>query len=89
MIKTDLTGILDFIGQEELDLDNGRRLLRDLKGGASGYTGTGWLDFPNAHEPGLVKAIGDASAKIVSESAALVVVGIGGSYLGARAALEF
>ncbi len=89
MIKTDLTGILDFVGQEELGIDKGRRLLRELAGGKTGLSGTGWLGFPAAASPSLTASVRSAADKIAAESAVLVVIGIGGSYLGARAALDF
>jgi glucose-6-phosphate isomerase len=88
MIKADLTGIQPFIRQEELDLAHGRELYKELANGTIGFTGTGWLDFPRTHDDGLVAAVNAAAQQIASDSAALVVIGIGGSYLGARAALD-
>lgn len=49
----------------------------------------GWLDLPEqalADEAGLARL--EAAAELIRKSEALVSVGIGGSYLGARAALE-
>ena len=89
MIKTDLGGILSFIGQEELCADGGRRDLQDLKGGKTGLSGTGWLEFPREAGKALTDPIKDAARRIASDSEALVVIGIGGSYLGARAAIDF
>lgn len=47
----------------------------------------GWLDLPGAPD-GELQRIEDAAKRIQDENDCLVVVGIGGSYLGARAAME-
>ena len=47
----------------------------------------GWMDLPGG-DPAEVKRIWAAADKIRSESDVCVVVGIGGSYLGPRAAIE-
>ncbi len=49
----------------------------------------GWLDLPVDYDKDEFARIEKAAAKIREDSDALVVIGIGGSYLGARAAIEF
>lgn len=49
----------------------------------------GWLDLPVKYDRTEYKRIKAAAKKIRKESEILVVIGIGGSYLGAKAALEF
>ena len=49
----------------------------------------GWVDLPVEFDKEEFERIKKAAAKIKSDSKALVVIGIGGSYLGARAAIEF
>ena len=49
---------------------------------------TGWLDLPVNYDKGEFARIQKAAQKIQSDSKALVVIGIGGSYLGARAVVE-
>lgn len=49
----------------------------------------GWVDLPVNYDKDEFERIKKAAAKIKSDSRALVVIGIGGSYLGARAAIEF
>ena len=49
---------------------------------------TGWLDLPVNYDKGEFARIQKAAQKIQSDSKALVVIGIGGSYLGARAGVE-
>ena len=49
----------------------------------------GWIDLPVAYDKEEFARIKKAAEKIRNDSEVLVVIGIGGSYLGARAALEF
>ena len=49
----------------------------------------GWIDLPVDYDKDEFARIKKAAEKIQSDSEVLVVVGIGGSYLGARAAIEF
>lgn len=50
---------------------------------------TGWLNLPFNYDKDEFSRIKKAAQKICSNSDILVVIGIGGSYLGARAAIEF
>lgn len=49
----------------------------------------GWIDLPVDYDKEEFARIKAAAAKIQQDSEVLVVIGIGGSYLGARAAIEF
>ncbi len=49
----------------------------------------GWLDLPVDYDKEEFDRIKKAAKKIQSDSEVLIVIGIGGSYLGARAAIEF
>ncbi|MCF2679139.1 glucose-6-phosphate isomerase [Faecalicatena contorta] len=49
----------------------------------------GWIDLPVDYDKEEFARIKKAAAKIQEDSEVLVVIGIGGSYLGARAAIEF
>ena len=49
----------------------------------------GWLDLPVAYDKEEFARIKAAAAKIQSDTDVFIVIGIGGSYLGARAAIEF
>ncbi len=49
----------------------------------------GWIDLPVNYDKEEFDRIKKAAAKIQSDSDVLLVIGIGGSYLGARAAIEF
>jgi glucose-6-phosphate isomerase len=49
----------------------------------------GWIDLPVDYDKEEFGRIKEAAKKIQSDSEVLIVIGIGGSYLGARAAIEF
>lgn len=63
------------------------KLLESRQG--PGHEFLGWLDLPVKYDREEYKRIKAAAKKIRRESEVLVVIGIGGSYLGARAAIEF
>lgn len=89
MVKVDLSGAKSFftpIGPDYSMVSDAHRSLFEHTGLGSEYTG--WLDLPARIISGELKQILSCAAKIRSNSQALVVVGIGGSYLGARAAIE-
>ncbi len=48
----------------------------------------GWMNLPEAYDKDEFKRIKESALKIRSNSQVLVVIGIGGSYLGARAVIE-
>ena len=58
------------------------------KSGAGGNF-LGWLDLPQNYDRGEFERIKRAAAKIISDSGVLIVIGIGGSYLGSKCAIEF
>ena len=58
------------------------------EGTCPGSEFTGWLNLPAAEPTEETKRILAAARKIRSDSDVLMVIGIGGSYLGARAAIE-
>ncbi|MDE6951791.1 MAG: glucose-6-phosphate isomerase [Lachnospiraceae bacterium] len=55
----------------------------------SGNDFLGWIDLPVDYDKEEFSRIKKAAEKIQSDSEVLLVIGIGGSYLGARAAIEF
>lgn len=61
-------------------------LLRSKTGEGNDYLG--WLDLPMDFDHREVSRIKQAAAKIKEQSQVLLAIGIGGSYLGARAAIE-
>jgi glucose-6-phosphate isomerase len=61
-------------------------MLHNKTGPGSDFTG--WVDLPKVYDRDEFARIKAAAERIKSDSEALVVIGIGGSYLGARAAIE-
>ena len=70
----------------EKEVFEAHRTLTEGTGAGSDYLG--WLNLPVREATDEMKRIQAAAEKIRRESDACVVVGIGGSYLGARAAIE-
>ncbi len=60
-----------------------------VSGTGKGSDFLGWITLPQDYDKAEFEAIKKAADKIKSNSDVLVVIGIGGSYLGARAAIEF
>ena len=81
-----------FIGKHEIEsikpavLDAAKRLTE--KSG-DGKDFLGWIDLPVNYDKEEFEKIKKAAEKIKSDSDILFVIGIGGSYLGARAAIDF
>ena len=63
------------------------RALHERSGAGSEMLG--WLDLPEAYDREEFARIQAAAKRIQEQSEVLVAIGIGGSYLGARAGLEF
>jgi glucose-6-phosphate isomerase len=81
-----------FISSEEVSYME--KLVADAKEQLVSKTGAGndfvgWIDLPVDYDKEEFARIKKAAQKIQSDSEVLVVIGIGGSYLGARAAIEF
>ena len=70
----------------EKEVFDAHQTLMEKTGPGSDYLG--WLDLPTREATEEIKRIQAAAEKIRRESDACVVVGIGGSYLGSRAAIE-
>lgn len=90
-IQFDYSNALGFVGQHEVaHLEEAvalaHRQLHDKTGPGNDFLG--WIDLPQNYDKEEFARIRKAADKIRSDSDALVVIGIGGSYLGARAALE-
>lgn len=91
-IKFDYSKLKPFVADKELDeiqwqVDGADKLLREGTGAGSDFIG--WLDLPEDYDKEEFARIQKAASKIQSDSEVLIVIGIGGSYLGARAAIDF
>ncbi|MDE6712289.1 MAG: glucose-6-phosphate isomerase [Lachnospiraceae bacterium] len=76
------------------EVEQMKKPVLDAKEMLVGKTGAGndflgWIDLPVNYDKDEFARIKKAAAKIQSDSDILIVIGIGGSYLGARAAIEF
>ncbi len=83
-----------FVSEEALlaiepEVKKAHSLLNENKADAAGNDFHGWLSLPIDYDKGEFARIKKSAKKIMSDSEVLVVIGIGGSYLGARAAIEF
>ena len=89
MVRVDLSGAAAFFDPAGPDYAAAAKAHRDLVDGTgAGSEFTGWLNLPARIKDGELKSILAAAQKIRSRSKALVVIGIGGSYLGAKGAIE-
>ena len=91
MIKLDISNVWGELSLPDLlsveqEVFDAHKLLTDGKGPGSDFLG--WLDLPTFEETDEMRRIRTAAARIRSDSEVFVVVGIGGSYLGPRAAIE-
>ncbi|HIY22191.1 MAG TPA: glucose-6-phosphate isomerase [Candidatus Flavonifractor merdigallinarum] len=91
MIQLDLSNIRSFVPEDWLTsrkdrLEQARVMLEEGNGPGGDFTG--WVHLPRDYDKEEFARIQKAAKKIQSDSQALVVIGIGGSYLGARAVVE-
>ena len=91
MITVDISGIwgdlsLPDLLSAEKEVFDAHMKLTDKNGEGSDYLG--WLDLPVEAETDVIRRIRSAANRIRNGSDVFVVVGIGGSYLGPRAAIE-
>lgn len=91
-VTLDYSKAAGFISEEEIGYMS--RLAEEAKEqlvskSGAGNDFVGWLDLPTAYDKEEFERIKKAAKKIQSDSEVLIVIGIGGSYLGARAAIEF
>ena len=84
--------IKDFVKKEEFEnlIPTAEAALELVRSGTgAGNDFLGWYNLPENYDKDEFERIKVASEKIKNNSDILVVIGIGGSYLGARAAIEF
>lgn len=90
-ITFDYSKALPFLEQHEIDymapyIKEAHNMLHNKSGAGSDFLG--WVDLPENYDKEEFARIKAAAKKIQSNSDVLIVIGIGGSYLGARAAIE-
>ena len=89
MVKVDLSGAQPFFTAAGPDYKLAELAHKTLaEGSGLGADFTGWLGLPQRIKDTELDAIVAAAEKIRGRSQALVAIGIGGSYLGAKGAIE-
>ena len=91
MLKLDLSMLEGVVSQEQIqamapEVEAAHAKLYDAAAPGSDFVG--WVRLPENYDKDEFARIQKAAEKIRSDSKALVVIGIGGSYLGARAVIE-
>ena len=91
-VKFDYSLTAGVISEDEMKAME--KITKDAKDVLVGKSGAGndflgWIDLPVDYDKEEFARIQKAAQKIQSDSEVLLVIGIGGSYLGARAAIEF
>ncbi|MBX8993575.1 MULTISPECIES: glucose-6-phosphate isomerase [Staphylococcus] len=90
-IQLDYGKTLEFFGEHELEQqkDNVKAIHQTIHNGSgAGSDFLGWLDLPADYDKEEFKRIIETAKRVKDHSDVFVVIGIGGSYLGARAAIE-
>jgi glucose-6-phosphate isomerase len=90
-IRIDYSGVFPFLKEEELTateerVRNALDTLEQGKGAGGEYTG--WLRYPESLPATEIRSMEKLAEEVRAEADAFVVIGIGGSYLGARAVIE-
>ena len=90
-IKVDLTNALSFINQNEFNnydklISEKNDLLKNQKGKGSEFLG--WINLPNQIPQELISDINKTASELRENSDVIVIIGIGGSYLGAKSVIE-
>ena len=91
-VTFDYSNASSFIKEEEVQFmgklaEDAKKLLVSKTGVGNDFLG--WIDLPVKYDKEEFERILKAAKKIKNDSQVLIVIGIGGSYLGARAAIEF
>ena len=90
-IKLDYSKVLSFVGEEEIAVqrEKATKALKGLEDGTcKGSDFLGWLDLPVHITDDELNRISACANKLREQTDVVVIVGIGGSYLGAKAVIE-
>ena len=91
-VSFDYSLVKKFVADHEMEsmkviAENAKEVMMNKTGAGNDFLG--WIDLPVDYDKEEFARIKDAAGRIQNDSEVLVVIGIGGSYLGARAAIEF
>lgn len=90
-VSVDIKGVIPFVSKEEQELlYNKVYSAHDALENRNGFGRNmlGWLDLPEKRDEEEIGRIKQAAAKIQKQADVFIVVGIGGSYLGAKAVID-
>lgn len=92
LVSFDYSTASRFVAEHEVEMNaklaqDAKELLLSRQGAGNNFLG--WIDLPVNYDKEEFNRIKKAAKKIQEDSEVLLVIGIGGSYLGARAAIEF
>lgn len=91
ILSLDLSKTIPYLGKHEISylqpmVSTAHKMLHSKTGVGNEFTG--WVDLPLNYDKSEFARIKKAAEKVRTNSEVLIVIGIGGSYLGARAAVE-
>lgn len=91
MLELNISHIFDAVSKDELGsyqpkITEANNMLYQRSGKGSDFLG--WLDLPSNISKDEISLIKDCAASLAGKSDIIVVIGIGGSYLGARAVID-
>ena len=90
-IKLDYSKVLSFVGEKEISAQQEKAIkaLKSLKNGTcKGSDFLGWLDLPVQITENELERISSCADRLREQTDVVVIIGIGGSYLGAKAVIE-
>ena len=90
-LKIDTEHLIKYVTDADLnaiqpEIVNAKKML--LSGNGKGNDFLGWVDLPATLDPSIVSSIKNDVKRLAPKAKLFVVIGIGGSYLGARAVIE-
>jgi glucose-6-phosphate isomerase len=90
-IKPDVSKVFSFISKERIDAlkeetEAANRALEEKKGKGNDFLG--WVNLPSSITENHLKEIENTAKRLQSQTEIILVIGIGGSYLGSKAVIE-
>lgn len=90
-LKINLINAIPFIDQEKFEkykklVQENRELINNKTGKGSNFLG--WVELPNKISPEEISDINKTAKELKKQSDIIIVIGIGGSYLGAKSVIE-
>lgn len=89
-IKLDYSNVLEVTEEQMLSYQEKVNDCHDMlhRGGGKGSEYLGWIDLPHNYNKDEFKRVKETADQIKKDSEVFIVIGIGGSYLGAKAGIE-